>query len=182
MLSRVWTVHPKGRAGNERPCARNAWVKLPGRRLMCGWLTGRSGAQRASSRPGKANLLMRTIGSLIDRGHGAQVFLTSLCRPPGRCRFLPGKLAVKGLPGAERRDAETAGRSALDRELSRRQDARRGRTARLLLQAGLRECVTARGRASGGCGVTALRQRPAPGVPTLRQRARLPPHDGETPR
>ena len=33
-----------------------------------------------------------------------------------------------------------------------------------------------------GCGVTALRQRPAPCVSTLRQQARLPPHDGETPR
>jgi hypothetical protein len=44
-------------------------------------------------------------------------------RPPNRCRFLPGKLPVKGLPGAKRRDA-TAGR-ALDRELSRRQDAPR---------------------------------------------------------
>jgi len=37
--------------------------------------------------------------------------------------ILPGKLAVRGLPGAERRDAEAAGRSALDWELSRRQDA-----------------------------------------------------------
>jgi len=42
--------------------------------------------------------------------------------PPGRCRFLPGKLAVRGLPGAKRRDAKAAGHSALDRELSRRQD------------------------------------------------------------
>jgi hypothetical protein len=32
-----------------------------------------------------------------------------------------------------------------------------------------------------GCGVTALRQRPAPCVSTLRQQARLPPHDRETP-
>jgi len=54
-------------------------------------------------------------------------------RPPDRCRFLPGKLAVKGLPGAKRRDAKAAGRSALDWELSRRQDAGRGRTARLAL-------------------------------------------------
>jgi hypothetical protein len=35
---------------------------------------------------------------------------------------LPGKLAVRGLPGAKRRDAKAAGRSALDWELSRRQD------------------------------------------------------------
>src|SRR5215469_4248630 len=35
---------------------------------------------------------------------------------------LPGKLAVKGLPGRKRRDAKAAGRSALDWELSRRQD------------------------------------------------------------
>jgi hypothetical protein len=48
-----------------------------------------------------------------------------LPRPPGRCRILPGKFAVRGLPGAKRRDAKAAGRSALDSELSRRQDARR---------------------------------------------------------
>jgi hypothetical protein len=36
-------------------------------------------------------------------------------------------------------------------------------------------------QAGGGCGATALRQRPAPCVPTLRQWAMLPPHDGETP-
>jgi len=41
------------------------------------------------------------------------------------------------------------------------------------------DCVTAGGRAGGRCGVTALRQRPAPCVPTLRQRARLPPLDPE---
>src|SRR5262245_12216326 len=45
-----------------------------------------------------------------------------LPRPPGRCRILPGKLPVRGLPGAKRRDAKAAGRSALDWELSRRQD------------------------------------------------------------
>lgn len=45
---------------------------------------------------------------------------------PRRCRILPGKVTVRGLPGAERRDAEAAGRSALDGELSRRQDARLG--------------------------------------------------------
>jgi hypothetical protein len=45
-----------------------------------------------------------------------------LSRPPDRCRILPRKLAVRGLPGAKRRDAEAADRSALDRELSRRQD------------------------------------------------------------
>ena len=105
---------------------------------------------------------------------------SSLLRPSGRCQILPGKLAVRGLPGAKRRDA-AVGR-ALDRELSRRQHARRGRTARRFLQARPCGCVTARGRAGGGCGAAAPRQRPAPCVPTLRQRARLPPHDGETPR
>jgi hypothetical protein len=50
-----------------------------------------------------------------------------ICRPPGKCRFLPGKLAVRGLPGAKRRDAKAAGRSALGRELSRRQHAAGGR-------------------------------------------------------
>ena len=96
-------------------------------------------------------------------------------RPPGRCQILPGKLAVQGLPEAKRRAAKAADRRALDRELSRRQHARRGRTARRLLRArSLGSCVTAGGRAGGGCEATALRQRPAPCVPTLRQRARLP--------
>src|SRR5215471_16518057 len=106
----------------------------------------------------------------------------TLPRPPGRCRTLPGKLAVRGLPEAKRRDAKAAGRRALDSELSRRQHAWRGRTARRLRQArSLGACVTAGGRAGGGCGVTARRQRRAPCVPTLRQRARLPPPDGEIP-
>jgi hypothetical protein len=48
---------------------------------------------------------------------------------------LPGKLAVKGLPGAKRRDAKAAGRSDLDWELSRRHHAQRGRMARRLVQA-----------------------------------------------
>jgi hypothetical protein len=49
-------------------------------------------------------------------------FLPPTCSPgpPGRCQILPGKLPVKGLPGAKRRDA-AVGR-ALDWELSRRQD------------------------------------------------------------
>ena len=63
--------------------------------------------------------------------------------PPGKRLILPGKLAVRGLPGAKRRDAEAAGRSALDRELSRRQHARRGRTARRLRKRGQPGCVTA---------------------------------------
>ena len=33
--------------------------------------------------------------------------------PPGKRPILLGKLAVRGLPGAEQRDAEAAGRSAL---------------------------------------------------------------------
>ena len=107
----------------------------------------------------------------------------TLPRPPGRCRTLPGKLAVRGLPEAKRRDAKAAGRRALDSELSRRQHARRGRTARRLRQArSLGACVTAGGRAGGGCGVTARRQRRAPCVPTLRQRARLPPPTARSPR
>ena len=48
--------------------------------------------------------------------------------PPGKRLILPGKLAVRGLPGAKRRDAEAAGRSALDSELSRRHDAGAWRT------------------------------------------------------
>ena len=43
--------------------------------------------------------------------------------------------------------------------------ARRGRTARPLWQARSRGCVTAGGRAGGGCGETARRQSPAPCVP-----------------
>jgi hypothetical protein len=46
----------------------------------------------------------------------------ALPHPPGGCRILPGKRAVKGLPGAKRRDAKAAGRSDLDWALSRRQD------------------------------------------------------------
>jgi hypothetical protein len=38
-----------------------------------------------------------------------------------------------------------------------------------------------RGPADGGCGGTALRRRPAPCAPTLRQRAGPPPTSGETP-
>jgi hypothetical protein len=38
---------------------------------------------------------------------------------------LPGKVPIRGLPGAKRRDAKAAGCSAPDWELSRRQDARR---------------------------------------------------------
>jgi hypothetical protein len=103
----------------------------------------------------------------------------AISRPPGRCRILPRKLAVRGLPGAKRRDA-VVGR-ALDRELCGDSMPGAGGRPGRSLQAPPCGCVTARGRPGGGCGVTALRQRPAPCVPTLRQRAKLPPHDGETP-
>jgi hypothetical protein len=45
---------------------------------------------------------------------------------PARRRILSGKLAVKGLPAAERRDAKAAGRSALYWQLSRDRIAQRG--------------------------------------------------------
>ena len=80
------------------------------------------------------------------------------------------------------RDAEAVGRSALEGGLSRRQD-RLAREDGPAASAGAvtGDWVTASGQAGGRCGVTALRQRPAPCVPTLRRRARLPPHDAETP-
>jgi hypothetical protein len=68
---------------------------------------------------------MRNVGSAVLT---KRVDLVAPRDPPP-CRILPGKLAVQGLPGAKRRDAKAAGRSALDWELSRRQDrpARGGR-------------------------------------------------------
>jgi len=95
---------------------------------------------------------------------------------------LPGKLPVKGLPGAKRRDA-TAG-SDLDRELSRRHDARRGRTARPLLQARPPRVRNGGDRQAADAGLTALRQRPAPvrgsakgSGPSCRPRAARLPRD-----
>jgi hypothetical protein len=74
-----------------------------------------------------------------------------LPRPPGRCRILPGKFAVRGLPEAKRRDAKAAGRSALDSELSRRQDARRVEDGPAAL-AGAVTRMRDGGTAGGGCG------------------------------
>jgi hypothetical protein len=47
---------------------------------------------------------------------------------------------------------------------------------------GHRECVTTRGRAGGGCGVTALRQRPAPVRGSAEAAGQAAAHDGEDPR
>jgi len=70
---------------------------------------------------------------LATRPDGCSLDSRSVARLPGRCRFSLGKIAVKGLRGAKRRDAKAAGRSALDSGLSRRQDrpARGGRSIRL---------------------------------------------------
>ena len=99
--------------------------------------------------------------------------------PPARCRILPGKVAVKGLRGAKRRDAKAAGHSAL-MGLSRRQDRPAREDGPAALAGASAGCVTG-GPAGGGCGGTALRRRPAPCVPTLRQWAGPPPTSGQTP-
>jgi hypothetical protein len=56
------------------------------------------------------------------------------------------------------------------------------RTARPLLQARSSGCVTASGRAGGGCGVTARRQRPAPVRSYAEAAGQAAAHSGETPR
>ena len=84
--------------------------------------------------------------------------------------------------GPARSKAKGRGRRSRPWELSRRQDRPAREDGSAALAGALTgDCVTAGGRADGGCGVTALRQRPAPCVPTLRQRAKLSPHDGEIP-
>src|SRR6476619_22819 len=97
MLSRVWTVHPEGSADNERVMCPQylskvtcsvAYARLVDRPVRCA-----AGSVEAR----KADLLRRTTGSLVNTGHGAQVFVTSLCRPPGRCRILPGKIISQEL-------------------------------------------------------------------------------------
>ena len=74
---------------------------------------------------------------------------------------MPGKLAVKGLPAAKRRDG-TAG-SALDSELSRRHNARREEDGPAALAGAVAERgVTARAACGRWPGQAALRQWPAP--------------------
>ena len=71
MLSRVWTLHPEGFAGNERVMCPQylskvtwsvAYARLVDRPVRCA-----AGSVEAR----KADLLRRTIGSLVDTGHGA---------------------------------------------------------------------------------------------------------------
>jgi hypothetical protein len=59
--------------------------------------------------------------------------------------------------------------------------ARRGRTARPLLQRGRPGCVSASGRAGDGGGVTARRQRPAPVRSHAKAAGRAAAHSGEPP-
>ena len=78
---------------------------------------------------------------------------------------LAGEARCQGLPGAKRRDAKAAGRSALDRDFRGDRIARRGRTARPFWA----DAVTGvrngwLGPPTGGCGGTALRRRTAPCV------------------
>jgi len=93
---------------------------------------------------------------------------------------LPGKVTVRGLPGAMRRDA-TAG-SAFDSELSRRQDrsARGGRPGR----SGRRGHMWVRdggSRLAAGAGSGAAAAAPRRASLTQRQRAWSPPSSGEAP-
>jgi len=105
----------------------------------------------------------------------------TLTRPPGKRLTLPGEHAVRGLPGAKRRDA-AVGR-ALDGVLPRRQDARRRRTLGRSCRRGHVGCVTVGGpgrwRVRGNGAAAAARavrlQRKGSG-PGCR------PHSGETPR
>jgi hypothetical protein len=81
---------------------------------------------------------------------------------------LPRKFAVRGLPGVKRRDAKAAGRSALDSELSRRQDARRVEDGPTALAGTVTRMRDGGGPLAAGAGGTALRRRPAPCVPNAK--------------
>ena len=84
--------------------------------------------------------------------------------------------------GAQRHPKDATVGSAFDCDHSRREDARRGRTARLLLQARPPGVRDGGDRLRAGAGPTALRQRPAPvRRPRKRQRVKLPPSSGEWP-
>ena len=95
---------------------------------------------------------------------------------------MPGKFPVQGLPGAKRRDAKAAGRSALDRELSRRQDhpARGGRPGRSGRrgQPGVRDGGD---RLAAGAGKRRCGGGPRRASQTLRQRAWTAAPSGEIP-
>ena len=168
MLSRVWTVHPETCAGNERVmCPRYlskvtwlvAYVGLVDRPVRCA-------AGPFDTR--KTGLLMRTIGNLVvgnlvDRGHGAQVFVTSPCRPPGRCRISRrARSSVRSGACAIRRTR--AQRALLTVIFARRQNARRAEDGWLIRHVRSPGCVTA-GTACGGCGGTVRRHPPALCVP-----------------
>jgi hypothetical protein len=101
---------------------------------------------------------------------------------------LPSSRQVPDLAGEDHRqewrlrhpkDASAA--SALDGDLARRQDARRGRTARPRLQVAVTEVRDGGDRLAAGAGEQRGGSRPRRASPTLRQRATLPPPSGETP-
>src|SRR5262249_12064729 len=90
--------------------------------------TVRTIACKARSRPrvssegtaparGKETQLSAALRSQSDRDCRGLLTVTVACSPPllasWQLPIVPGKLAVRGLPGAERRDAEAAGRNAL---------------------------------------------------------------------
>ena len=153
MLSRVWTLHPEGFAGNERVMCPQylskatwpaAYARLVDRPIRCA-----AGSVEAR----KADLLRRTIGRLVDTGHRAQVFVTSLCRPPGRCRIsCRARSSVRSGACAIRRTR--AQRALLTVIFARRQNARRMEDDWLIWHVRSPGCVTA-GTTCGGYGGTA---------------------------
>ena len=102
--------------------------------------------------------------------------------PPGKRLILSGKLPVRDLPRAKRRDAEAAGRSALDRELRGDSMPGAGGQPDGSRKRGLSGCVTAgtawrRVRGERRCGGG-----PRRASPTQRQRAwAAAPHRRDSP-
>ena len=105
----------------------------------------------------------------------------ALRRPPDRRRSCRGRSRSR-VCACEAGDAEAAGPSALDRELSRRQDcqAREDRPVSSCRRAH-RECVTGGDRQRAGAGLTVAAAARAGARQRQRQRARLPPASGQCP-